>query len=137
LNFIQIFESNVQNVHHYSVNIIEIYFQSFLILKYNSLSSRYELELYLIYFDFHAGLIMRPRKFLLKCHWFNFEFICNNFGEHVSFMLKRWIDANYKLIRAVSQVLFLKHYKLNNLLLTHLLQILMNKFQLNHYSNLI
>jgi len=32
LNFIQVFESNVQNVHHYSVNIIEVYFQSFLIL---------------------------------------------------------------------------------------------------------
>jgi len=30
---LQIFESNVQNVHHYSVNIIEIYFQSFLILN--------------------------------------------------------------------------------------------------------
>jgi len=33
LSFIQVFESNVQNVHHYSVNIIEVYFQSFLILN--------------------------------------------------------------------------------------------------------
>jgi len=32
LSFIQVFESNVQNVHYYSVNIIEVYFQSFLIL---------------------------------------------------------------------------------------------------------
>jgi len=32
LSFIQVFKSNVQNVHHYSVNIIEVYFQNFLIL---------------------------------------------------------------------------------------------------------
>jgi len=86
-------------------------------------------------FVLHAGLIMRPKIFLFKHHRFNFEFICNNFGKCTSFMLKRWIDTNYKLIRAISQVFFLKQCKLNNLLPVHLRQILTNKFQLNHYKS--
>jgi len=47
LSFIQVFELNVQNVHHYSVNIIEVYFQSFLILILVSLGlSLYKLSLF-------------------------------------------------------------------------------------------
>jgi len=45
LSFIQVFELNVQNVHHYSVNIIEAYFQSFLIL----ISVSLELSLYKLF----------------------------------------------------------------------------------------
>jgi len=51
------------------------------------------------------------------------NYIYNLFSEHVSGTFKRWIDTNYKLIRATSQVHFLKTYKLNNIVPTHLLHI--------------
>jgi len=52
LNFIQVFESNVQNV-HYSVNIIKVYFQNFLIL----ISVSLELFLHKLFLFFSSCLI--------------------------------------------------------------------------------
>jgi len=64
----------------------------------------------------------------------NINYIYNIFGEHVSGTFKRWIDTNYKLIRATSQVYFLKTCKLNNIVPTHLIHIYKITSTYKHYK---
>jgi len=79
---------------------------------------------------------MRPSSYysFFKSFDFNIRFIQNVFREHISATLKRWIDINYKLIKATSQVHFLKTCKLNNIIPSHLSHIYNIKFYSNHYK---
>jgi len=79
---------------------------------------------------------MRPFYYYssLKSFEFNIRFIQSVFGQHVSATLKRWINTNYRLIKATSQVHFLKTCKLNNIVPTHLSHIYNIKFYSNHYK---
>jgi len=58
LSFIQVFKPNVQNVHHYSVNIIEVYFQSFLMISVSLELSLHKFTLFysscLIWWSVHS-----------------------------------------------------------------------------------
>jgi len=76
---------------------------------------------------------MRP-TFPISNFKFNVNYIYKIFGEHVSATLKHWIDTNYRLIRATSQVHFLKNCKLNNLVPSHLSYIYRTMFYHNHYK---
>jgi len=64
----------------------------------------------------------------------NIKFIYNLFGWHVSRIFKRWIDTNYKLIRATSQLHYLKNCKLNNLIPMHLFHLYKTPFTHKHYK---
>jgi len=81
---------------------------------------------------------MRPSYFYssFNSFEFNIKFIQNIFGEHISATLKRWINSNYKLIRATSQVHFLKTCKLNNIIPPHLSHIYNKKFSFNHHKTI-
>jgi len=101
-------------------------------LLYLKIASVKKVFVYL--FDIHAGLIMRP-FYLSSNHFkFNLKYIYNVFGEQVSATVKRWIDTNYKLIRATSQVNFLKTCKVNDIVPPHLSHIYKIKFHFNHYK---
>jgi len=65
---------------------------------------------------------------------FNVNYIHNIFGEHVSGTFKKWIDTNYRLIKATSQVYFLKICKLNNLVPTHLTNLYKTSVLHKHYK---
>ena len=58
----------------------------------------------------YADLIMGNIPF--KYHCFNFNFIYWVFG-YVSYLLKCWIDLNYKIVRITSQLQSLKSCKLH------------------------
>jgi len=51
---------------------------------------------------------------------YDLKFINYHFGNQGSFLLKRWIDTNYKILRLTSQLYFLKQCKHNNIFPTHL-----------------
>jgi len=55
-----------------------------------------------------------------RCHQFNYEFVKRNFGTEVFGLFKSWIDLNYKSIRIVSRLEFLKQCKNFMLFPTHL-----------------
>jgi len=59
-------------------------------------------------------------------------YIYNVFREQVSAIVKRWIDTNYKLIRATFQVNFLKTCKMYTTLYRHTYHKI--KFYFNHYK---
>jgi len=79
---------------------------------------------------------MRPSYYYSssKSFEFNIRFIQSVFGQHVSATLKRWINTNYRLIKATSQVHFLKTCKLNNVIPSHLSHIYNIKVYSNHYK---
>jgi len=64
----------------------------------------------------------------------NVNYIYDIFGEHVSGTFKKWIDTNYRLIKATSQVYFLKTCKLNNLVPTHLTHLYKISVLHKHYK---
>jgi len=63
-SFIQVFQSNVQNIHHYSVNIIEVYFQSFLIL----ISVFLELSLHKLFLFYLSSNLISSNLIIDYCH---------------------------------------------------------------------
>jgi len=65
-----------------------------------------------------------------KYHLFNYDFVKRNFGIEVYRLFRSWKDLNYKSIRIVCRLEFLKRCK--NLLLfpTHLLLFSESKFHL-------
>jgi len=46
-----------------------------------------------------------------KFHIYNFNYILHNYGLRGTSSLKHWIDTNYRLIKALSQLQFLKYCK--------------------------
>jgi hypothetical protein len=69
-----------------------------------------------------------------KFHNFNFSFMRHNFGAQITSLLKQWIDANYKLIKAKSKLYFLKSCKYNRLTPPHLSNNYERDFHLFHYK---
>jgi len=61
----------------------------------------------------HAGLTLRSDNFMYKHDRYNLKFVYRLFGEQESLTLKTWIDVIYKLLRASSQIQFLKRCRLN------------------------
>jgi len=77
---------------------------------------------------------MRSRNFPFKLHIYNFDFIRKQFGSQDTYLLKTWIDRNYRIIKAFSQLQFLKQCKLNNVVPIHIVH--RNNASLNicHYK---
>jgi len=68
-----------------------------------------------------------------KFHIYNFDFIFKHFGSQGTYLLKTWIDNNYRIIKAFSQLQFLKHCKLNNVIPIHIVH--HNNLSLNIYHH--
>jgi len=78
---------------------------------------------------------MRSRVPLSKSYRFNLYFIFNIFGELSAKLLKQWIDANYRVVRAISKLQFLKDCKGNNIVPPHLTHLFYNKIQTFHHRS--
>jgi len=72
---------------------------------------------------------MRSRTFPV----FNPNFVNHLFRDHISVMLKRWIDLNYRLIRSQAKVRFLLLCKYNNIFPTHFSRLNTGFYQLDHH----
>jgi len=63
---------------------------------------------------------MRHNNRSFSNHEYNFKFITFFFGPHVTLLLKKWIDINYKIIKTTICIKFLKAYMINNIHPAHL-----------------
>jgi len=77
---------------------------------------------------------MRYRNFPFKFHTYNFKFIFDHYGSQGTFLLKRWIDTNYKIIRTHSKLQFLRQCKTNNIYPQHILQFTITPLNVFHFK---
>jgi len=76
---------------------------------------------------------MRYRSFPFKYHIYNFDFILDQFGSQGYYLLKKWIDMNYRIIKAHCKLHFLKHCKTKKVFPQHVSHIIkMSLNILNH-----
>jgi len=78
---------------------------------------------------------MRSRVTPFNPFVYNLNRIRFMFGEQYFYMLKSWIDLNYRMIRLLLRRQFLLHCKHNNIFPSHLLHINENRFHLTHYKS--
>jgi len=65
-----------------------------------------------------------------RCHQFNYEFVKRNFGIEVYGLFRSWTDLNYRSIRIVCRLNFLKQCKNLSLFPTHLTPFSESRFYL-------
>jgi len=78
---------------------------------------------------------MRSRVIPFKFFAYNLTRIRFLFGEHYFYLLKSWIDLNYRMIRMRSRRQFLLYCKHNNIFPSHLLHVNENRFHFIHYKS--